>query len=332
MDFSNWKLSKILIIVSLVIVSNFVVYYTVTKNYEDKITGLSTKIDQLDTKLSSEIVKTNNTLLQALESEKLKNKEQISGIENKLEDTSKSLENKFISENIKIKTDLDTIKKDTQSNIDQVSNQLGSLSRKNSELEDKLSEIQVSSSDFSSIVEEVVKSVVTIKTNLGQGSGVIFDDEGYIMTNKHVIDGISSISVIDYNSEIYSVTLIGTANNADLAVLKINSNKKFNSLEFADSNDVKVGTKVIAIGNPLGLSFSVTEGIVSAINRNIDNSGIGYVQTDVSINAGNSGGPLVDANKKIVGINTFKLSNTEGLGFAIPSNIAKSIGDQALAL
>ena len=87
---------------------------------------------------------------------------------------------------------------------------------------------------------------------------------------------------------------------------------------------------MIAIGNPLGLSFTVTEGIVSAKGRFIDDTGVGYIQTDVSINPGNSGGPLVNAAKNIVGINTFKITQTEGLGFAIPSNVAESIAKQAL--
>ena len=133
---------------------------------------------------------------------------------------------------------------------------------------------------------------------------------------------------MDSKGNSFPATIVGTATSIDLAVLKIDATVPF--LTFANDADVKVGEKVIAVGSPLGLSFSVTQGIISAVNRKIDGTGIGYVQTDVSINPGNSGGPLVNNQKKIIGINTLKISDTEGLGFAIPASVAKSIGAQAI--
>ncbi|MBU0628196.1 MAG: trypsin-like peptidase domain-containing protein, partial [Nanoarchaeota archaeon] len=144
------------------------------------------------------------------------------------------------------------------------------------------------------------------------------------------IEDASSVYVVDYDYNKYPVSIVGTASNVDLAVLKIEYNKTFDYLDFADSSDIRVGQRVIAVGNPLGLSFSVTEGIISSVNRVVDSTGIGYIQTDVPINAGNSGGPLINSNSKIVGINTFKLLDTEGLGFAIPADAAESIAEQAV--
>ena len=218
------------------------------------------------------------------------------------------------------------LKLDLESQVSDVSVQLEDKSK---ELESQIASIDVSSSDFSSIIEDVTKAVVSVKTNRGQGSGVIFDSDGLVLTNKHVIDSASQIAVVDYNQKAYPVKIIGTAKNSDLAILEIVSNETFSRLKFASDSEIKVGSKVIAIGNPKGLSFTVTEGIISAINRKIDDTGIGYIQTDVSINSGNSGGPLVNAAKRIVGINTFKLVDSEGLGFAIPSSVAQDIANQA---
>lgn len=213
----------------------------------------------------------------------------------------------------------------------QLSNVEGRLEEQTSELESKISSLNVQSTDFSAIVEDVIGSVVSISTDLGRGSGVIIDPRGYVMTNRHVIEGASRLTVIDVDNRAYPAEILGTARDADLAILKIQGSDSFSFLPFADDDAVRVGQKVIAVGNPLGLSFTVTEGIISGKDRFIDTSGVGYLQTDVSINPGNSGGPLINANKEVVGINTFKLTNTEGLGFAIPAGVAEEIKELALA-
>src|SRR3989344_3361462 len=170
------------------------------------------------------------------------------------------------------------------------------------ELKDEISTIQVESSDFSAIIDEVIQSVVSVGTNKGQGSGVVIDSNGFIVTNYHVIEDASIIRVLAYDNKVYDAALIGYNTATDIAVLKVNA--KLVALRFGDSDDVKVGERVIALGNPAGLSFTVTEGIVSAVHRT-GPSGLNiYLQTDVPINPGNSGGPLVDANSRIIGINT----------------------------
>jgi S1-C subfamily serine protease len=199
-----------------------------------------------------------------------------------------------------------------------------------SSVESKIADLNVRSSDFSVIAADVIKSVVSVRTDKGSGSGVIVTVDGVVLTNKHVVDGASRIVVTDHNKDVYRAVVVGVSRNSDLAVLRIDSDRLFRKLDFARSSDVQVGSRVIAVGNPLGLSFTVTEGIVSAVGRVIDASGVGYVQTDVPINPGNSGGPLVNSNKKVVGITTLKISNSEGLGFAVPSDVAEDVVEQVL--
>ena len=173
-----------------------------------------------------------------------------------------------------------------------------------------------------------MQSVVSVSTNLGQGSGVIVNTKGYIVTNLHVISGASTIRATTYSGKTYNVNAIaGYDELADIAVLKINA-PDLKALNFGDSDELKVGEKVIAAGNPAGLAFTVTEGIVSAfrISQNID-----YIQTDVPINPGNSGGPLINAKAEIVGINNFKIGGFEGLGFAISSNNVESVVNKIIS-
>ena len=204
--------------------------------------------------------------------------------------------------------------------IDQIEQQ---SNIKLNELKTQLTNIQIKSADFTAIVNDVLKSVVSISTNTGQASGVIVSSKGYIVTNVHVINGATSISVTTNSGSTYSVKeIIGYDSNADVAVLRIDASG-LKALPFGDSGKLKIGEKVIAAGNPAGLSFTVTEGIVSAL-RTLSN-GINYIQTDVPINPGNSGGPLINTQGEIVGINDFKVGGFEGLGFAISSNDVNAI-------
>lgn len=305
----------------LVIFSNLIVYNKLKTDFSGQMLALGQKTDKIGDDLAKE---------------KEYSAKQLSLLENKTIDNFRKLEQALDIETSKLRLDLETVKTETESGFEGITQKVGGLEEKSQkleeksqELEDKISDIDVTSSDFSSIVEDVVKAVVSIKTNKGQGSGVIFDSRGYVLTNKHVIEGVTSAQVIDYDSNTYSISIVGAASNVDLAVIKISSDKTFDYLDFADASSIKVGERVIAVGNPLGLSFSVTEGIISALNRVIDDTGVPYIQTDVPINAGNSGGPLVNSDKKIVGINTLKIVDTEGIGFAIPSNVAENIAEQA---
>ena len=168
---------------------------------------------------------------------------------------------------------------------------------------------------------------------IGLGSGFIVDNSGIIVTNSHVIEGADEITVILHNQNEYKATLLGRDPKADLAVLKIDSgNESLKAVKWGDSDTIRVGDWSIAIGNPLGLGGTVTAGIISAISRDIGNGPyVKFLQTDASINRGNSGGPLFNINGEVIGINTAIISQTGGsigLGFAIPSNSALKIVKQ----
>ena len=167
----------------------------------------------------------------------------------------------------------------------------------------------------------------------GLGSGFIISEEGIIVTNNHVIEGADEITVILSDETEYTAELLGRDPKADIAVLKIDpNNKKLIGLKWGDSDEMRVGDWTIAIGNPLGLGGTVTAGIVSAISRDLGSGPyVKFLQTDASINRGNSGGPLFNLDGKVIGINTAIVSQTGGsigLGFAIPSNSAKKIVNQ----
>ena len=166
----------------------------------------------------------------------------------------------------------------------------------------------------------------------GEGSGIVFSEDGYIVTNAHVVDGATSLKVILSDGTTYEAELVGSDELTDLAVIKIDATG-LQAAEFGSSEDLRVADQVMAIGNPGGyqLNSSVTIGYVSALNRAITNSSTGYtmeyIQTDAAINPGNSGGALVNQYGQVVGINSAKISATgyEGLGFAIPAETAQPV-------
>ena len=167
-----------------------------------------------------------------------------------------------------------------------------------------------------------------IKTSLG--SGVILSSDGYILTNQHVV-GDNTLRVITelYDGRKFNAQLVGIDKGTDLAVLKIeDSDNSFPSIEIEDSDKIMIGDIVLAIGNPYGLGQSVSMGIVSATGREFDNPYSNYIQTDASINRGNSGGALIDSEGRLIGINTLIRSSSggsEGIGLAIPSTNALEI-------
>jgi serine protease Do len=173
----------------------------------------------------------------------------------------------------------------------------------------------------------------------GLGSGIIIDDSGHILTNYHVVGGATKIEIMLADGRQFSgksIKVVGTDSKTDLAVIKIDEKDPFPYLSLGDSDKVAVGQWVVAIGQPRGLSETVTQGIISAMHRTgiSDPSGYqDYLQTDAAINPGNSGGPLVNLNGEVVGINAAILSESggfEGLGFAIPSNIATHISQELI--
>ena len=166
------------------------------------------------------------------------------------------------------------------------------------------------------------------------GSGFIVDGDGYIITNNHVIQGAEDITVILRDDTQLKAKLIGSDSRVDVAVLKVEppNKKPLPSVKFGDSDKVRVGDWVIAIGNPFGLGHSVTAGIISARGRALGNESLDdYLQTDAAINKGNSGGPLFNAEGEVIGVNTaiFSPSGTNaGLAFSIPSNLVRQVADQ----
>ena len=172
--------------------------------------------------------------------------------------------------------------------------------------------------DFSGIIEKSIKSVVSIMTERGQGTGFIITDDGFTVTNAHVLVGGRRIKAITYDQKVTEAEFIGYNPGLDIALLKIPGN--YRSLRLSDSDRVQIGEKVIAIGNPLGLQFSVSEGIVSAVHRPGPNKIEAYIQTDAALNPGNSGGPLINKKGEVIGINNFKVGSGENLGFALESN------------
>ena len=229
----------------------------------------------------------------------------------------------------------------------------------------------VNTSDYSgtaiNVANKVLPSIVGIKveyevnsifyrqssTATATGSGIIISDDGYILTNNHIVDTSSSSSSSNGYSSYYSVsesnkvtvtlygdsteyeaTIVGTDSQTDLAVIKIDKTG-LTPAELGDSDKVQVGEFAMAIGNPLGLDTSVTCGVISATNREItdsDNKKYTLIQTDAAINSGNSGGALVNADGKVIGLNTLKISSTgvEGMGFAIPINSTIDIYQQLI--
>ena len=165
------------------------------------------------------------------------------------------------------------------------------------------------------------------------GSGFIIDEKGIVVTNNHVIQDAEDIIVRVNGDEEYKAKVIGADPLSDIAVLQLETKDKFTPVAFGDSDKARIGDWVIAIGNPFGLGGTVTSGIISARNRSIGLSRYeDYIQTDASINSGNSGGPLFDMNGDVIGINTAILgrNGSIGIGFSIPSNSAKTVIDQLI--
>lgn len=197
---------------------------------------------------------------------------------------------------------------------------------------------------YQQIYEKNIQSVVSVLCERANGSstgtGVILSENGYVVTNQHVVDGAVSIRVLLTDERIFQAYLVGADAVSDLAVLYIEATDLVGA-EFGDSTQLRVGDAVAAIGDPLGVELrgTMTDGIISAINRNITANGrtMTVIQTNAALNSGNSGGPLINCYGQVIGITTMKISTfvdnagVEGLGFAIPSTTVKEIIDQLIA-
>ena len=185
----------------------------------------------------------------------------------------------------------------------------------------------------------VVSIVSTLKSGTATGTGIIMSESGYIITNHHVIENASQLTVLTYDDRQYTAALVGSDAISDLAVLQIEASG-LTAAQFGDSDVLRVGDAVVAIGDPLGIQLrgTMTSGIISAIDRDltVEDRKMTLIQTDAALNSGNSGGPLINCYGQVIGINTMKMSayyssaSVEGLGFAIPISVAKPIIDELI--
>jgi serine protease Do len=177
-------------------------------------------------------------------------------------------------------------------------------------------------------IEEILK-----KMDLGSGTGFVVRDDGYIVTNNHVVQDAGKIEVSFQNGKSYEANVVGTDSFSDLAVLKIDG-KNLPTLDFGNSSKVRPGEFSIAIGSPMGFKHTVTFGIISAVGRDVRdiNGNINFIQTDAAINRGNSGGPLINMKGEVIGVNTAIITKqaAQNIGFAIPADIARNVIDDLI--
>lgn len=193
---------------------------------------------------------------------------------------------------------------------------------------------------YEEVIQRVRPSVVEVATDLGLGSGVIYDGDGHIVTNAHVVGDATTFTVTLVDGHAYDAALVGVYRPDDLAVVTIKGHARLAPARFADSSKVKVGAITLAIGNPLGLASSVTDGIVSFNGRTVsEGDGVvlpSTIQTSAPVNPGNSGGALVNLDGEVIGIPTLAATDTQlggaapGIGFAIPADTVERIADQLI--
>lgn len=196
-----------------------------------------------------------------------------------------------------------------------------------SDLKESVKEISTSREDLSILVRDAIPAVVSIKTDSQQGTGFFVDEQGFIVTNAHLLKGNTFIQVNTYDHKVYPAVIIGTDPEADIALLGVAGETGFPALELGSSDKVNSGDLVIAIGNPGGFDFSVAKGVISSVDRQSKNK-VPMFQMDISINPGNSGGPLINTKGEAIGMNsgyTISALGLERLGFAIKSSYIREI-------
>ncbi|MEE2616651.1 MAG: trypsin-like peptidase domain-containing protein [Bacteroidota bacterium] len=234
-----------------------------------------------------------------------------------------------------------------------VVNETNSLNTVKSSDENTFQNLNFQKPDFVEVAKRTIDNVVHVKNStnisndfsledlifgrrqqrplIGTGSGVIISPDGYIITNSHVVKNADKIEITTNSNQTFDAELVGSDDQNDIALLKINSNEVLSYATFGDSDSTQIGEWVLAVGNPFNLNSTVTAGIISAKSRNLDPSGRttqSYIQTDAAVNPGNSGGALVNTKGELIGINTAIQSQTGsyiGYSFAVPSNIARKV-------
>lgn len=311
-------------IMTIIVFGAMFAYFTY--DYNTKINTLASQQQELESGMDQKLSSQQQALTEKIDSQTGELDSKINSMQARIEKVRDDLSSSIQSYNSQ------AMGRDSalSASIQRISNQ--SLSEL-STFGQQLDAFRQQSVDFSSIIPTAIESVVTIgKKGQGYftsaGSGVFINNKGYIVTNYHVIDDLSQITVRTHDETEYSATVIGKDEDWDIAVLKLITDKDdFTYLDFGDSDNVNAGTHVIAVGNPVGFESTVTQGIISSTDRLINGIDRSYFQTDVAINAGNSGGPLIDKNGKIIGIATLKYARIgfEGLSFALKSDDVKRV-------
>jgi S1-C subfamily serine protease len=321
--------TKSLLYLNLSIVIAFsLLFIYVTYDYNAKVKDLDALQKQTAANLSDQLATQTGSLRQDLGSVERKLGSDIEQTRTRVEGVRSELDTSIQNYNYQSMTRDNSLSESLQKISNRSLTELSSF-------REQLTTVKAATVDFSPIIPKAVDAVVLIgQKGAGifttAGSGALINSEGYIVTNYHVVDQVNPITVKTHDGNEYTATLVGKDSSWDIAVLKLITDKKnFKYLEFADSGRSFVGQHIIAIGNPVGLESTVTEGIISSTDRLIQGEArdIRYFQTDVAINAGNSGGPLIDKDGKIVGIATLKYMRTgyEGLSFALKSNDVQGV-------
>ena len=305
--------------------------YSIQTNFKNMQNTINYNLTSIKDNLNSQVGDFNKSMLlfQANVFNTLSDVEDT--LRTELKNESHNIKTNFTSQISLVEKVIDTSKKESQEKIEELSSAIqkveSTYAEKFNNLKAELSSFNISSldvttPDFSDVIINAMPSVVSVTSAKGQASGV-FISNTEIITNYHAISGAPTITILTNKGKSYMATLESYNETLDLALLGVQSPDSFSGLKLASLSNVKLGSKVIAIGNPYGFGFSVTEGIISGLDRIGPNGLPIYIQTDVPVNPGNSGGPIININGEIIGITTFKVSNSEGLGFAIGSNYIK---------
>ncbi len=245
-----------------------------------------------------------------------------------LADSTNLLNNKISDLQKKLETDLKASLDKVNKSLEQQGSELATITgdlqqvkvesqQQLGELQEKISKLKAQNQDFSEVIEKAIPAVVSIRTDIGAGSGFLVEENGYTVTNYHVIENARAGTAITSDGARHTIRIVGFNRQADIAVLQLEGND-FATLSWGSSEKMAIGESVIAVGNPGGLDFSVTKGIISAFRE--DPEGNALIQIDVPINPGNSGGPLINSAGRVIGVNTKKIQGFEGVGFALASD------------
>jgi len=293
-----------------------------------RLDGLEDTYAQQIDQVRSEVVKNNQVLAYELQKVQEELKAKNRALETEIRENTKRLETGVTGR-------LTYLEARQQETLGDITKQLQSIQKLNGEkitlLEDELQSINVKTENYAPIIQKALLSVVTIDTLRGKGSGFVVKSElgkAFVATSNHVIeqapDETKVVMVRTNLQKKYEAQVVGMNSVYDIALVVIETpGERLSALSFGDSNTMKVGDTVFALGNPGGFGVSVTEGIISATNRFVN--GVPFLQTDSTINQGSSGGPLINKQGQVIGVNSLKIAGLEGVNLATPSKLVEKI-------